>query len=268
LRLGADGRVFARDEFVESMSILQPAIVRSQPAVEAYLLGLVDFDACLALQQRLVYESAGRTDGQISLLVCEHPLSITVGRQGSRAHIRLDKHELVSRGLDVRWVNRGGGCLVHAPGQLAIYPIVPLEPHGLSVGAYLQRLQSGILAALEEQRFSGRTEADRDGIWGRAGQVAFLGAAVKNGISYYGAYLNVAPATTLFRWVESDPVGHSPMSSLVIERQQPVRMSGVREALVRRLAEAFGCERYHLYTGHPLLNRHRGASHAPAARVG
>ena len=67
------------------MSTKLPITLRDKPAVEAYLLGVVDFEACLALQQRLVYETAGRSDGQITLLVCEHPLSITVGRQGSRA---------------------------------------------------------------------------------------------------------------------------------------------------------------------------------------
>lgn len=250
------------------MSTKLPTTFRDKPAVEAYLLGAVDFDTCLALQQRLVYETAGRADGQISLLICEHPLSVTVGRQGSRAHLRLDQRELISRRIEVRWVNRGGGCLVHAPGQLAVYPIVPLERHGFTVGEYLSRLQSGILTALADMRFQGVTRPKSEGIWGRAGQVAFFGAAVKNGISYYGAYINVAPATNLFRWVESDPEQHSPMSSLLTERQQPVRMSGVREATVRRLSEALGCERYHLYTGHPLLRSVYGAQHVPTARVG
>ncbi len=250
------------------MSTKLPITLRNKPAVEAYLLGVVDFDACLALQQRLVYETAGRSDGQITLLVCEHPLSITVGRQGSRAHVRLDRRELISRRLDVRWVNRGGGCLVHAPGQLAVYAIVPLEHHGFTVGEYLSRLQTGILTALGDMRFSGCTRPGREGIWGRAGQVAFLGAAVKNGISYYGAYVNVAPAAKMFRWLESDPLEHTPMSSLLIERQQPVRMSGVREATVRRLSETLGCDRFHLYTGHPLLRSVYGAQHVPAARVG
>lgn len=269
LRLDADGRAFSECAFdMESRSTRHPAIVGSAPAVEAYLLGVVDFDACLALQQRLVYETAGRNDGQISLLVCEHPLSISVGRQGSRAHIRLDRRELESRRLEIRWVNRGGGCLVHAPGQLAVYPIVPLEWHGLLVGDYLARLQSAIMAALADLRFTGRTEPDREGIWGRAGQVAFFGAAIKNGVSYFGAYVNLAPATTLFRWVNGDPQGGTPMSSLVSERQQPVRMSGLREAVVRRFAAAFGCDRYHIYTGHPLFAHPHGASHAPTARVG
>ncbi|HEX7379706.1 MAG TPA: hypothetical protein VF278_21460, partial [Pirellulales bacterium] len=126
------------------MPAFAPNIVPPTPAVEAHLLGQVEFDDCLALQQRLVYEAIGRRDGQITLLICEHPLKITVGRQGSRSHIRLSQHELKSRQIEVRWVNRGGGCLVHAPGQLAVYPIVPLEPWSLSVGEYLARLQRGL----------------------------------------------------------------------------------------------------------------------------
>ncbi|OYV85452.1 MAG: hypothetical protein B7Z73_13550, partial [Planctomycetia bacterium 21-64-5] len=64
-----------------------------RPTVEAHLLGLVEFDACLELQQRLVYEASGSGSGNIALLVCEHPLVVTVGRQGSRSHIHLSHHE-------------------------------------------------------------------------------------------------------------------------------------------------------------------------------
>src|SRR5436190_21819309 len=91
------------------------------PSVEAYLLGQVDYDVCLALQQRLVYEVSGRRDGQIALLLCEHPLSITVGRRGSWSHIHFDEAELTRRSIGVKFVNRGDGVVLHAPGQLAVY---------------------------------------------------------------------------------------------------------------------------------------------------
>ncbi len=42
--------------------------------------------------------------------------------------------------------------------------------------------------------------------------------------------------------------GQTPMSCLVAERRGPVRMTAVRAALVGRLADCFGCDRYHLYT--------------------
>ena len=89
----------------------------TEPALlQVYLLGVVDFEAALALQRRLAYEVAGDRD-RAALVVCEHPPLITVGRQGSRAHILCDPDELHARRWRVRWVNRGGGCGMLPPGQ-------------------------------------------------------------------------------------------------------------------------------------------------------
>ncbi|MBI2824114.1 MAG: hypothetical protein HYX69_05395 [Planctomycetia bacterium] len=241
--------------------------MRPAPALAAYLLGSLEFEACLALQQRLVYEAGGRQDGQISLLICEHPACITVGRHGSRADVRLSERSLVTERLAVRWVNRGGGSLMHAPGQLAVYPIVPLEWHGWSVGAYVDRLQSGLVGAVAELGFHGHVPAGRRGLWGRTGRIAAVGVAVKNWTTYYGAYVNVSPARRLLSFVHADTTRRAAMSSLAIERQQPVNMTRVREALVRHLAAALDAPRYHVHTGHSLLAPPRVA-YGARARVG
>jgi lipoyl(octanoyl) transferase len=225
----------------------------SEPAIETFLLGQIDFHTVLALQHRLVFESGGRADGQIALLLCEHPPLITVGRTGSRAHIRLSPRELESRQLSVSWVNRGGGCILHAPGQLAVYPIMPLDWHRMSVGEYLARLESAIVATLADLGIAGQTRAGSHGVWGRSGQLATIGVAVKNWTTYFGAYVNVDPAMQSFRAIDSDPDGGAPASSLAAERRQPIKMTAVRAAIVPHLARALSCERYHLYTGHPLV---------------
>jgi lipoyl(octanoyl) transferase len=232
------------------------------------LLGLVDFDACLALQHRLVFEAGGRRDGRITLLVCEHPELITVGRGGSRAHIHCEPKELVSQQIEVRWVNRGGGVVMHAPGQLAVYPIVPLEWHGLSAGDYLSRLQGGILDTLAELGVVAQPRARQHGLWGRSGQLVALGAAVRNWTSYFGAYINVSPAMQLCRLVTSDPISHSQVGSLVAERQQPVKMTSVREAVLRHVTAALGCDRFHLYSGHPLWAEAQDIACESATRIG
>lgn len=228
--------------------------VRTAPAMAAFLLGSVEFEACLALQQRLVFEAGGRQDGLISLLVCEHPLLITVGRHGSRTDIRLGEQALASERLNVRWVNRGGGAIAHAPGQVAVYPIVPLEAHGWTIGQYLHRLQTGLTASLVELGLQCQVApaGARFGVWGRTGQIASLGVAVKNWTSYFGAYVNVSPPRRLLSAVQTDSRRRAPMSSLAIERQQPTQMSRVRESLVRNVAAAFDAPRYNIHTGHSL----------------
>ncbi len=233
------------------------------PSVETFLLGRIDHRRCLELQQRLIGEIGCRDDGQIVLLLCEHEPVITVGRGGSPADVATESRMVRDRQIDVRWVNRGGGCLVHCPGQLAIYPIVPLRWHGFSVGEYLERLQAGIVETLDELGIHGRTLPGRYGVFGRTGQLAVLGVAVRNWVTYHGAFLNVCPPMGLFRLVEIGPDRDDRMSSLMAERCGPVRMTTVRASLIRRLAEAFGCDRYHLYTGHPAL---RNQTRSPADR--
>ncbi len=220
------------------MSVASHPASAAGRALEAHLLGQLDFDRCLALQQRLVYEAGGRRDQTITLLVCEHPPIITIGRGGSRGQLRAAAQDLASRQIEVRWVNRGGGALVHAPGQVAVYPIVPLDRLGWTVGDYLRRLQAGLAAMLQDVGLSTSVRSDLDGIWGRTGQLVAISAAVKNWVTYHGAFVNVAPAMALQRLVDGDLARGLPLSSLVIERQQAVKMTSVRAALVARLSEA------------------------------
>ena len=121
----------------------------SDPALQAYLLGSVSFDAALALQRMLVYQTSGEREGG-SLLMCEHPPMISVGRHGSRAHILYEPAELQNRGWPVRWVNRGGGCVLHLPGQLAIYPVLALDSRGWGIQTYVEQLQQVVLAVLDD----------------------------------------------------------------------------------------------------------------------
>ena len=191
-----------------------PQIESQSPALEAFLLGQIDFDRALDLQQRLVLQCRDRDDGQIILLLCEHPAIITVGRGGSPGEIAMQSGLVRNRQIEVRWVNRGGGCLVHCPGQLAIYPLVPLQWHGFSVGEFLDRFRAAIMETLDDlnvppaETATGAPPRDHrshffSGVWGRTGQLAAVGVAVRHWVTYYGAYLNVCPPMGLFRLVET-----------------------------------------------------------------
>jgi lipoate-protein ligase B len=243
--------------------MLEPHSIRSpEPALEAHFLGRVAYDDALALQRRLVYE-AGETGGErsanVSLLLCEHESLITVGRGGSRWHIRHSEEQLASRRVEVRFVSRGGGCVVHGPGQLAIYPIVPLAARGWSVGEFLAKFQRGLQLALDDMRVAASSPPGKFSLWGRTGVVAVMAAAVKHNVTCHGAFINVETERGLGGYVDVvDPASVSAgvkttMASLLSERGRPVRMSAMRAALAVRLAEAFDCPRHHLHTGHPLL---------------
>lgn len=229
--------------------------------LEAYLLGSIELERCLTLQRKLVADATSRGDTRISVLLCEHPQIITVGRSGSPGQVQYSAGPLRKGLIDVRWTKRGGGCLVHGPGQLAVYPIVPLAEYGWSVGEYLRRFETAVHQALRALKIRCDIRSFGQGLWGRTGQLVAFGISVANWVTYNGAYINVCPSMGMTRLVESDPLGNSRVSTLVAERGQPVKMTGVRSEIIRHLTDGFGCDRYHLHTGHPWLRRPRTLVH-------
>jgi lipoyl(octanoyl) transferase len=227
---------------------------RASDSLEVYLLGLVDFDSALFLQERLVYEVSGRNDRLGGLLICEHPPIVTVGREGSREHFLADRREFDTRLMEIRWLNRGGGCVVHAPGQLAVYPIVPLDRLGIGLANYRRRLEQAVLQVCCERRVLAFRNGVQPGIWCRSGRVASLGVAVKSWVAYHGLYLNVCPALDLSRMVKPADDGGR-VSSLAAQSLRPISMHSIRESLVHHLSSALGYDQHHIYTGHPLLSR-------------
>src|SRR5262245_49488387 len=207
-------------------------------ALHVHLLGALDFDAALRLQRQLVDRTA-EPGGPSALLLCEHPPLITVGRQGSTAHLLFELDDLRLRGWPVRWVNRGGGCLLHMPGQLAIYPVIPLRRYGLGLQDHLDRLHEMVLAVLDDFSVQGELRPGQAGVWVGNRQVAFIGVAVRDWVTYYGAVLNVDPDLLPFRHVRSTHAGDGPMTSLARERHGAPRMAHVRQQVVEHFTDRF-----------------------------
>ena len=231
------------------------------PALHAYLLGRLDFDALLALQRRLAYDVSGDT-GAGAVVVCDHPPGITVGREGSRAHIRPEPEELTARGWPARWVARGGGVLLHLPGQVACYPVLPLDHLNLTPAAYVAELQSLVVELLAEYDLRAEPDPVAPGVKVNGRRIAHVGAAVRGGVTAFGLVLNADPDLEPFRAVhcDGDPL---PMTSVQRETPSRVRISSVRQRLVEAVAARFGFARVSLFHTHPGLAP-RTASHATA----
>jgi lipoyl(octanoyl) transferase len=210
--------------------------------LQAYLLGSLEFDPLLRLQRSLAFQAMTGAGGG-ALVLCEHPPLITVGRDGRPGDIRLSADELTALRWKVQWVPRGGGCLLHLPGQLAVYPILPLERLGLTIPDYLDRLQQVLVDVTEDFGIQGRTGPDRAGV--RVGNrlVAALGVGIRAGISLFGAVLNVDPDLTLFRFIHTGTGGDGPMTSLARERKGPPRGALVRQRLLEHFALRFAFAR-------------------------
>lgn len=226
---------------------------RGSAALQVHLLGLTDLDAVLQLQEQIVGELAERRDTQGVLLLCEHANGVTIGREGSLADVHVDRTELESHGVPVRWLRRGGATWVHHPGQLVAYLLLPLQRLQRTAPDHLSRLALALRNVAAEQRILLAGQMPLTELIGRGGSIGFAGASVSDGVSRFGGCLNVSVPRPALKMVSWGP-GVRP-TSLSAERMRPICMASVREAWIRHLAATCGYSRYHVITGHPRLRR-------------
>jgi lipoyl(octanoyl) transferase len=177
--------------------------------------------------------------------------------------MELDLSDRVQRFWPVRWVNRGGGCWFQTPGQLAVYPILPLQRLGLPVYDYLRRLQSSLLLLVRE--FGMAPHAVGADVFVSHRPIACVGAAVRDWTTYFGAIVNVNPDLLPFRYVRTGR-RHPPMTSLQRECRRPFRPGHVRERLIEHLVAQLGLGEALYFTSHPALSRKAFVDAITAAR--
>ena len=225
------------------------------PPLEAYLLGELGFDDLLALQARMAYEATG--DGHPAVIFCDHPAGVTLGRDGSAGQVRWAAGP-------VRWLARGGGAVLHAPGQVACYPVFPLDRLRTPVQCYLEtltRVVAGVVAGFGAVPVV--TPGD-PGVRIGARKVAHVGVSVRNSVTGFGVVVNVHPDLERFRAVRCDG-DLLPMTSLQRECPVRVRPQAVRQRLLEALTAAFGFGRVSVFHNHPTLAR-KSPFHALAFR--
>lgn len=262
------------------MSVPGSQLSQRLPArpLAAWLAGRIDWPRYAALAERLAGETTtgGRNP---TLIVFELEPAITIGRLGSRADVALGDDELASRQLPLRFTGRGGGAILHGPGQVCVSLFASMADLGLGehdVGEYLERFERGLAAAVHMLKAGPIRHAGTPGIFGRTGLLAAVGLAVRRGGVAHGAFVNVSPALELFPRVTSvrllSPNGGTvpvSMSSVEADIQRRVRLQDARTALVEALANAFGFDAPHIHAGFPVAPAALGPrTTEPMSRVG
>jgi lipoyl(octanoyl) transferase len=240
-----------------------PASPAAEPSLAAWLAGRIHHETYAALAERLAWEVSEPGGRCPTLVVCELEPVITIGRLGSRSDVAFTDDELRSLGLGVRFTGRGGGAVLHGPGQVFAALFASLEQLGLGrhgVGAYLDRLEAGVEAALETLQCATRRVPGCPGILGRSGLLAAVSVAVRRGVACHGAFVNVSPALGPYQRVRTVAgpdrrgiaSGAGTMGSVEADVRRRVRMADARTALVRGIGDAFGFTRVHVHAGFPL----------------
>lgn len=171
-------------------------------------LGLVDYESALAIQKQT--ELAVKTGAQPdTLLLLEHPHTLTIGRRGDSSSILLDEDQLKSRNVTLFETNRGGKVTYHGLGQVVGYPIINLSPDREDVHRYVRDLEEVLIRTMSDFGIRAFRIEGLTGVHTERGKVAAIGVHIARWVTTHGFALNVNTDLSYFDLIiacEGEPV--------------------------------------------------------------
>ena len=199
-------------------------------------LGLVDYELALKIQKEteLAVKTLIQPD---SLLLLEHPHTLTIGRRGDSSSVLLNEEELRLRNVTLFEINRGGKVTYHGLGQLVGYPIINLSPDRQDVHRYVRDLEEVLIRTMSDFGIEAFRIQGLTGVYTQRGKIAAIGVHIARWVTTHGFALNVNTDLSYFDLIiacEGEPV--TSMEELL---GSETKLSAVEDRIVVHFAEVF-----------------------------
>src|SRR5690349_2005408 len=199
-------------------------------------LGLVDYESGLQIQKET--EQAVKLGTQPdTLLLLEHPHTLTIGRRGEASAVLLDPEQLKQRNVTVFETNRGGKVTYHGLGQLVGYPILKLSPDREDVHRYMRDLEEVLIRTMADFGIEAFRIEGLTGVHTARGKIAAIGVHIARWVTTHGFALNVNTDLSYFDFIiacEGEPV--TSMEELLGSETQ---LCEVEDHIVAHFSEVF-----------------------------
>ena len=202
-------------------------------AIDLKRIGLIDYQAALAIQRQFHSEVASGARPN-TLLLLEHPPVFTAGR-------RTEPDERPLDGSPVIDVDRGGKITFHGPGQIVGYPIIKLQnPH--DVVGFVRVIESALIDICAELGVIASRYCERSGVWIRDQRgdrkLAAIGIRVAKGVTMHGFAINVATDLSYFDRIVPCGIADAGVTSLAKELHREITVADVLPILERHIFSA------------------------------
>ena len=201
-------------------------------------LGQVPYRDAWELQKELQAQRIADTIPD-TLLVCEHPAVITLGRSADQANILLSKEELQTRNVEVFDIERGGDVTCHNPGQIVLYPILDLKNHKRDVDWYMRSLEEVVVRTLERLAIPGERLSGKTGVWVRRpdstheipyAKIASIGVRISRWVTMHGLAVNAFNDLAPFAHINPCGFPQVEITSISSELEQNLKLSSTVES--------------------------------------
>lgn len=216
-----------------------------------YQLGVIGYSQAYHLQRELLRQ---RVNDKITdtLLLLEHPPTITIGKSGKLENVLASPVQLAAEGVSLFFTDRGGDVTYHGPGQLVAYPIIDLRQRGQDAHQYVRDLEEVIIRTLNDFGIKGRRDRSHAGVWVRGKEVAAIGLGISRWVSMHGFALNVNTELEHFSLINPCGFPHRKATSISELLSQDILMATVTEGLLAHFSQVFDSR---LERGSDILSR-------------
>ncbi len=215
--------------------------------IEIYKLGTVPYEKALEYQENLLAKRIAE-EIQDSLILLEHPPTITTGRKGNTENLLVRKEYLEKHGVSFVHASRGGDITFHGPGQIVGYPILNLKNHGMDIRKHLRSIEEVIIRTLRDFDIEGRRIDGVTGVWAKRSKIASIGIAIRKWVTYHGFALNVSTNLDYFDLILSCGITDVRITSIGswLGNEENVRMDDVTRSVIKNFMGVFGFENFTL----------------------
>jgi lipoate-protein ligase B len=210
--------------------------------IEVRRLGRVEYGAAYQLQKNLHQQ---RVKGEIgdTLLLLEHPPTITMGKAGSIENILVPREKLQEKGIALYFADRGGDVTYHGPGQLVGYPILDLSSRGGDLKRYVRDLEEVLIRTLHDFSIHAGRDPHHRGVWIGHKKIGAIGLSIRDWVTMHGFSLNVCPDLEGFSLIHACGFKDRTTTSMKELLSYPPAMDQMIERLLDHFSEIFDPER-------------------------
>ncbi len=207
--------------------------------IEIQEWGLIDFNEAWE-RQRILATSVLKGEQPSTLVLCEHPTVITIGRNGTDANVVANPEELAMRGVSVIPINRGGDVTLHNPGQLVGYPIFRLTDFREDLHWFLREIEECIIGTIAKFGVVGGRVDGSTGVWvEQQRKVCAIGIHCSRWVTSHGFALNVNNDIQEFEMIIPCGITDKDVTSIEKEIEGAVNFNRVKEICAEEFRSRF-----------------------------
>ena len=201
--------------------------------------GLIDFNEAWR-RQREVSDAILHPDHPDTLVFCQHPPVITLGRNTQSGSVLASRELLQTMGVEVVEINRGGEATIHNPGQLVGYPIFHLQRTKPDLHWFLRTIEECIIDALGEfDIHAGRVDG-LTGVWiEQQKKICAIGIHCSRWVTSHGFALNVANNLDLFSMIIPCGITERGVTSMQLVQGTNIDPGSVQTVIERHFRSKF-----------------------------